>query len=57
MSRKINHLHMRSLRIGYRDNESLFHELLQKDHTSTIHQRNIQRMAVELYKVKENLSN
>ena len=31
--------------------------MLQKDHSFTIHERNIQSLAVELYKIKENLSN
>ena len=31
--------------------------MLQKDHSLTIHHRNIQRLAIELYKIKENLSN
>ena len=57
LNRKINHLHECSLRILYRDCISLFHELLQKDHSFTIHHRNIRNLAIELYKIKENLSN
>ena len=37
LNRKINHLHERSLRIVYKDSVSSFHELLQKDHSFTIH--------------------
>ena len=57
LNRKINHLHERSLRIVYRGSISSFHEFLQKDHFFTIHHRNIQSLAIELYKIKENLSN
>ena len=57
LNRKINYLHERSLRIVYRDNPSSFDELLQKGHSFTIHYRNIQSLDMELYKVKENLSN
>ena len=56
LNSKINHLHS-SLRIVYKDSISSFHELLQKDHSFTIHHRNIQSLAVELYKTKENLLN
>ena len=52
LNRKINHLHERSLRIVYEDSISLFHELLQKDHSFTIHHRNIQIGAIKLNKVK-----
>ena len=57
LNRKINHLYERSLRIVYKDSISSFHELLSKDHFFTIHHRNIQSLAIELYKIKENLSN
>ena len=57
LNRKINYLHERSLRIVDKDNTSSFDELLQKGHSFTIHHRNIQSLDMELYKVKENLSN
>ena len=57
VNNKINHLHERSLRIVYKDNTSSFEDLLKKDNSFTIHQRNIQSLAIELFKVKGNLSN
>ena len=56
LNKKINHLHERSLRIVYRDSISSFQELLQKEHSFTIYHRNIQSLAIKLYKI-ENLSN
>ena len=57
VNNKINHLHERSLRIVYKDNISSFEDLLKKDRSFTIHQRNILSLAIELFKVKGNLSN
>ena len=54
---KINHLHELSLRIVYKDNYSSYVDLLAKDKSFTIHQRNIQSLAIELFNVKRNLSN
>ena len=56
VNNKINHLHERSLRIVYKDNISSFEDLLKKDRSFAI-QRNIQSLAIELFKVKGNLSN
>ena len=57
MNRKINHIHKRALRIVYRDNSSSFAELLKKDNLVCIQYRNIQSLAIELYKVKHTISN
>ena len=53
---KINRLHERSLRILYKDDISSFSELLQKDNTVTVHTRNIHLLAIEMYKVRNNIS-
>ena len=52
VNNKINHLYERSLRIVYKDNYSSYLDLLVKDKSLTIHQRNIQSLAVGLFKVK-----
>ena len=53
---KINKLHERSLRILYKDDCSTFDELLRKDNSVTIHVRNLQLLAVEMFKLKNNLA-
>ena len=53
---KINELHYRALRIIYRDETSSFDELLEKDNAVTIHHRNLQSLAVEMFKAKEEIS-
>ena len=40
----------------YKDHISSFEELLLKDGSFTIHHRNLQKLATEMYKVKNNLS-
>ena len=57
VNNKINHLHERSLPIVYKENYSSYVDLLVKDKSFTIHQRNIQSLAIERFKVKRNLSN
>ena len=53
---KINRIHERALRIAYNDYKSNFKKLLQRDHSLKIHERNIQYLAIEAYKVKNGLS-
>ena len=47
---KINKIHERSLRIVYNDDSSSFEELPSKDNSVSIHHRNIQSLAIEMYK-------
>ena len=55
---KINKVHARALRIVYKDDISSFEELLLKDGSVTRHHKNIQTMAIEIYKTKpRNLCN
>ena len=48
---KINQLHFRALRVIYRDDNSSFDELLKRDKSFTVHQRNVQFLAIEMYKL------
>ena len=56
MNNRINRIHERALRLSYSDYESSFEQLLRKDNSFTIHERNIQRLATEIYKSKNNLA-
>ena len=56
LNNRINKLHERALQVVYKNDNLSFHELLKKDNSFTIHDRNLQKLAVEMYKVKQNLS-
>ena len=56
MNNKINHIHERALRLVYQDYTSTFEELLIKDKSLCFHHRNIHQVAIEMYKVKHDLS-
>ena len=56
LNNKINKLHERALRVVYKNKEMTFQELLERDNSFTIHDRNLQKLATEMYKVKHNLS-
>ena len=53
---RINQLHERALRLVYNDYEPTFEDLLTKDGSFTDHHYNIQTLAIELYKVYNNIS-
>ena len=54
--RKINRLHERFLRIIYNDKQPSFIKLLEKDNSVSIHLRNLQILAIEMFKVSHGLS-
>ena len=56
MNNKINRLHERCLHIVHSDKTSSFEKLLEKDGSVTIHTRNLQTLATEMFKVYKNLS-
>ena len=55
-NRKINMLHERWLRRIHNDKQSSFTEVLDKDNPVSIHIRDIQRLAIELFKFYNGLS-
>ena len=50
LNKKINSLHKRCFRIIYNDNTSSFTDLLEIDYSVSVHHRNLQVLATELYK-------
>ena len=53
---KINKIHERALRIVFGDNSSSFEQLLEKSESVSIHHRNLQLLAIEMYKAINKLS-
>ena len=56
LNNRINRIHERALRIVYKDNVSSFEQLLYRDGSITIHERNIQALAIEIYKIINGLA-
>ena len=56
LNNKINAIHERALRIAYCDKHSKFQQLLEKDNSVSIHHRNLQVLATEIFKLNMNLS-
>ena len=58
-SRKLNHrinkIHDCTLRIVYNDHQCTFEELLERDNSFMIHKRNLQKLAIEMFKVNNGL--
>ena len=49
---KIKHLHERCLQLIQNDKFSSYEELLEKDRSVSVHQRNIQSLAIEMFQIK-----
>ena len=56
LNKKINKIQGRALRITYKDAESTYSELLEKDCAVTIHTKNLQLLMTEMYKTKSGLN-
>ena len=56
LNNRINNIHERALRIVFNDYSTSFQSLLLRDNSVTIHIRNIQNLAIELFKVAKGFS-
>ena len=56
LNNHINGLHKRALSLVYNDFSSSFSKILEKDKSVTIHHRNLQTLAYEIFKVKKNMA-
>ena len=56
LNNQINRIRHRALSIVYKDYTASFETLLEKSNSVTIHFRNIQQLAVEIFKAQKNLS-
>ena len=55
LNARIDRIHERGLRIVYEDYTSTYDDLLRRDGSVRIHHKNIQLVAVEMFKVKNDL--
>ena len=56
LNNKINIVQERALRLVYNNSTSTFADLLSLDNSFSVHHRNLQKLVIEMYKVKHNLS-
>ena len=56
LNNRINRLQDRTLRLVYKGTVSSITELLERKNTFTIHQRNIKKCAIEIYKIKHKIA-
>ena len=56
LNNRINNIQERALRLTDKENKFSFKQLLEKDHPVTVHQKNLQVLITEIFKVKNNLA-
>ena len=56
LNNKVNSIHERAPRITYQDRISTSQELLHKDNSVSMHHRNLQFLATEMFKIHRGLS-
>ena len=56
LNNRISKIQERALRLVYKNRKLTFDDLLKRDNSVTIHQRNLQMLATEIFKVKKSLA-
>ena len=55
LNRRINKIHKYALKIVYNDHHCTFEELLERNNSFTIHKRNLQKLAIQMFKLNNGL--
>ena len=56
LNKRINKFQESALHLVHKNNTSSFYELLQKENSFTSHHRNIQKLALEIYRVERRIA-
>ena len=56
LNNRINSIHERALRLVYRENKATLEEILHKDNSVTVHYKNLQLLATEIFKVRNDIA-
>ena len=56
LNNALNNIHERVLRLTYNDHEKSFNSILKENNLKTIHQKNLEFLAIEIYKFQNGLS-
>ena len=56
LNNALNNIHERALRLIYNDHEKSFNSILTENNLKTIHQKNLEFLAIEIYKFQNGLS-
>ena len=56
LNNRINNLHERALRLVHKDSNLIFLQLLESVNSLPIHQRSVQNITLEIFKVKNDLA-
>ena len=56
LNNALNNIHERALRLIYNNHEKSFNSILTENNLKTVHQKNLQFLAIEIYKLQNGLS-